>query len=108
MHKLLALYKAPTDVEAFFNHYESVHRPLVEKVPGLVSIELTKIDRTLFGEPGNFLLAEMRFADAESFKAGMRSPENAAAGTDLSFFARDLVTVMTGTVLPASVENCGD
>ena len=97
VHKMLALYRAPDDIDAFLDHYRSVHRPLVEKVPGLVRMELTRIDRTLIGEQGNFLLAEMLFADAESLKAAVRSPENAAAGADLGNFASGLVTVMLGS-----------
>lgn len=99
MKKLIALYKAPGDPDAFMAHYRTTHLPLVEKIPGLVRAELTMIDRTLMGEQGNFLLAEMFFADADSFKAAMKSPENAATGADLTNFAEGLVTVMTGTVL---------
>lgn len=99
MKKLLALYKVPADSDAFMRHYRETHLPLVNKIPGLVKTELTLIERTLMGEPGNFLLAEMYFADAESFKAAMKSSENAATGADLANFAEGIVTVMTGAVL---------
>ena len=99
MKKLIALYRAPADADVFMAHYRTTHLPLVEKIPGLVRAELTRIDRTLMGEQGNFLLVEMIFADAESFKAAMKSPENAATGADLANFAQGLVTVMTGTVI---------
>lgn len=97
MKKLIALYKAPADPDAFLAHYRERHLPLVQKIPGLVRTELTRIDRTLMGEPGNFLLAEMYFAE-DQFRDAMRSPENAATGQDLANFAEGLVTVMTGTV----------
>ena len=96
MKKLLALYKAPADPEAFMRYYEDVHVGLVDKIPGLLKLEITRISRTLIGEPGNFLLAEMSFADPASFKAAMGSPENAAVGADLANFAEGLVTVMIG------------
>ena len=97
MKKLIALYAMPNDPEAFMAHYRTVHLPLVNKIPGLLKAELTVIDRTLMGEPGNFILAEMYFED-DKFKDAMRSPENAATGQDLANFAEGLVTVMTGTV----------
>jgi uncharacterized protein (TIGR02118 family) len=96
MKKLLALYKTPGDPEAFLAHYRTTHLPLVQKIPGLVRADVTLIDRTLMGEQGNFMLAEMLFADADSFRAAMKSPENAATGADLANFAEGLVTVMTG------------
>ena len=99
MRKLIALYKAPADTDAFMRHYRETHIPLVGRIPGLVKTELTLIERTLMGEPGNFLLAEMYFADADSFNAAMKSPENAATGADLANFAAGLVTVMTGEVM---------
>lgn len=98
MKKLIVLYKTPTNADAFIKHYRDVHLPLVAKIPGLVRKEVTMIDRTLLGEPGNHMLVEMYFAEAESFKAAMKSPENAATGADLANFAGSLVTVMTGTV----------
>jgi len=98
MKKLIALYKTPVDADAFVTHYRDVHLPLVAKIPGLVRTEVTMIDRTLLGEPGSHMLVEMYFVDAESFKAAMKSPENAATGADLANFAKGLVTVMTGTV----------
>jgi len=99
MKKLIALYKAPADPAAFMDYYAGVHAPLVGKIPGLVKAEITRINRTLAGDQGNFLLAEMYFADEDSFRAAMKSPENAATGADLANFAGGLVTVMTGDVI---------
>jgi uncharacterized protein (TIGR02118 family) len=98
MKKLIALYKAPGDPDAFMAHYRANHLPLVDKIPKLVRTELTLVERTLMGEQGNYLLAEMYFEDAD-FKDALRSPENAATGADLAAFAEGLVTVMTGSVL---------
>jgi len=98
MKKLIALYKTPADPEAFMSHYRTRHLPLVEKIPGLVRAELTLVERTLVGEAGNYLLAEMYFED-DRFRDAMRSPENAATGKDLAIFADGLVTVMAGAVL---------
>ncbi|HJS40113.1 MAG TPA: EthD family reductase [Sphingomicrobium sp.] len=99
MKKMIVLYKTPADPEAFMRHYREKHLPLVARIPGLVKTELTLVERTLMGEQGNFLLAELYFADAESFKAAMKSTENAATGADLANFAEGLATVMTGEVI---------
>lgn len=97
MKKLIALYRTPDDAEAFLAHYRTRHLPLVHKIPGLIRAEVTLIERTLVGEAGNFLLAEMYFED-DRFKDALRSPENADAGKDVALFADGLVTVMTGDV----------
>ena len=99
MKKLIAIYRVPGDAEAFLTHYREKHMPLASKIPGLIRAEVTQIERTILGEAGNFLLAEMYFADADSFKAAMKSPENAATAADLANFAEGLVTVMTGEVI---------
>lgn len=43
MVKLIALYRYPEDPESFDKHYEQVHTPLVEKMPGLKKLEVTRI-----------------------------------------------------------------
>ncbi|QQE76874.1 EthD family reductase [Alicyclobacillus sp. SO9] len=102
MYKLVALYRQPEDKKAFDEHYESVHTPLVKKIPGLVKLEVTKIDGDAMGKASKFyLLAEMYFEDEESFQKAMTSPENRATGKDLMSFAGDIVQLMTGE---ASVE----
>ena len=99
MKKMVVIYKAPPDADAFMAYYRSKHAPLVRQIPGLVKLEATLINRTLLGEQGNFLLSEMYFADADSFRSAMKSPENAATGADLANFAPGLATVMTGEMI---------
>lgn len=99
MKKMIVLYQMPSDPEAFMRHYREKHLPLVARIPGLVKSEITLVERTLMGEQGNFLLAELYFADAESFRTAMKSGENAATGADLANFAEGLATVMTGEVI---------
>lgn len=99
MIKMIAIYQTPEDAEAFLTHYRDVHVPLVKKVPGLLRAEVTKINRTMIGDNAPFLIAEMYFADKESFSAAMKSPENAAAGQDLMTFAKGRVTLVQGEIL---------
>ena len=93
--KLIALYKDPPDPATFEEAYFNTHLPLIAKVPGLQRTAITRIRRTLVGD-GYYLMAEMYFQDAESFKAAMKSPEMAAAGDNLNTFADGLVTMMFG------------
>lgn len=101
MIKFIALYKKPADEAAFMRHYTEVHTPLVLRVPGLERLEVTRLTRNPLGggEPAYFLMAEMYYPDLDTFKAAMRSPENAATGADLMTFADDVVTLLQGEVL---------
>ena len=93
--KLIALYKHPSDLGAFDEAYFKTHLPLIEKVPGIQKTVITRINRTVMGE-GFYMMAEMYFASADALKAGMKSPEMAAAGENLNSFASGLVTLMFG------------
>lgn len=93
--KLIALYKQPEDIQAFEESYFNTHMPLIHKVPGLQRTVITRFNRTLMGEPF-FMMAEMYFTDESALKAGMKSPEMAAAGENLNSFAAGLVTLMLG------------
>ncbi|HLE50624.1 MAG TPA: EthD family reductase [Anaerolineales bacterium] len=93
--KLIALYKESPDPAAFEEAYFNTHLPLIAKAPGLQRTVITRIRRTLVGD-GYYLMAEMYFQDAESFKAAMKSPEMATAGDNLNTFAAGLVTLMYG------------
>lgn len=93
--KLIALYKQPADPQAFDNAYFNTHVPLIKKVPGLQTIEVTRVTRTLAGD-GLYLLAEMTFADNDALKAALKSPEMAEAGKNLNSFAADGYTLLIG------------
>ncbi len=95
--KLIALYDQPEDPEAFDEAYFNTHLPLLEKVPGLQNTEVTRFTRTVMGE-GLYMMAVMDFADEDTLKQAMRSPEMQAAGENLNGFAAGLVTLMYGAV----------
>lgn len=98
MIKLVALFKRPEDPGEFDAHYTGVHAALMQKVPGLERMELTRNIKAFRGEPEYYLVAEMYFRDSESFDAAMASEENRAAGKDLMSFAREYVTMFYGEV----------
>jgi uncharacterized protein (TIGR02118 family) len=92
--KLIALYRKPDDVEKFMRHYDDVHTPLVRKLPHLQELRVSHVTGSPMGSPPYYLMAEMAFADRETFDQAMASPENRAAGKDLMSFAGGLVTLM--------------
>ena len=94
--KLIALYKQPEDPEAFDKRYFDGHVPLVEKIPGLKSVNVTRFKKTLSGD-GFYLMAEMDFGDRDTFNAAMNSEEMGATGKDINEFAGHLMTLMIGT-----------
>lgn len=99
MVKLIALYRAPPDPQAFDRAYFETHLPLLKSVPGLRRTSVTRFTRTVMGE-GFYLMAEMTFEDMDSLKAGMKSEAMAAAGKNLEGFASGLTTLMFAEQLP--------
>jgi uncharacterized protein (TIGR02118 family) len=93
MVKLIAMFRKPVDVQAFDRAYFETHIPLVNKVPGLQRVEVSRITGGLGGEPDFYLIAELYFPDKETMDHAMASPENAEAGKNLMTFARGLVTL---------------
>jgi uncharacterized protein (TIGR02118 family) len=93
VHILTVAYAQPSDTDAFDRYYESTHRPLAEKVPGLVSFTARKCV-SLDGQPAPYyLLAELSFAGAGELAAGLASPEGQAAAADIANFADGGVTL---------------
>ena len=94
MIKLIALFKKPEDVDAFEQHYNDVHVPLIKQVPYMRNFVSSKAFGAPRGEPAYYKIAEMWFDDRAAFDAGMASDENRAAGKDLMSFAREVVTML--------------
>lgn len=92
--KLMAFYATPDDPAAFERHYETVHTPLVEKIPGLASLNIARSRQRLMGDCDIYLVAEMVFPDQATFDRAMASVENKAAGRDLANFAKGKVTLV--------------
>jgi uncharacterized protein (TIGR02118 family) len=96
MHKLIALFKTPADVQAFDKHYAEVHLPLVKNVPGLSGLIVSRGTTPPWGgEMPYYLITEMQFPDEATFKAAMSSGENRAVGKDARQFAGNILTLVT-------------
>lgn len=101
MFQLTALYNHPEDVAAFDKHYDEVHAPLANTIPGLQRYTVARPGPDAEGNaPLYHLVAVLDFADEAAFGAGMGSPEGQAAVADLPNFAGAGVTLLTG---PANI-----
>jgi len=98
MVKLIAMYKTPSDIGEFEKHYFDVHMPLIEKMPGLLKTEVSKISGMPGQESKYHMMAEMYFENMDKLNESMASPEGRAAGKDLMGFAKDYVIMMFGDV----------
>ena len=94
MAKMVALFPRPDDLDAFEKHYREVHTPLVQKMPGLKRLEVTRFTGAPMGEPRYYLMAEMYFEDRDAMLASARSAEGMACGKDAYVFSNKTVHMM--------------
>jgi uncharacterized protein (TIGR02118 family) len=98
MVKLVALYRKPADIEHFDKHYFNSHLPLVNNIPGLRKVEITRINGAPIGETPYHLMAEMYYDSVEAMNAANASPEGKATARDLMSFAANIVSMFYGEV----------
>ena len=98
MMKLTVLYGPPTDTAAFDQHYQDVHVPLAQKIPGVTRFEAGKVSTVDGSDSPYYLMAQLWFEDMAAFGAGMGSPEGAAAGADVASFATGGATMLVTEV----------
>ncbi len=87
MPRFVALYRTPDDTDdsaRFEEAYRATHLPLVAATPGLVRVEVSRVRRTLVGQPAPMLMAVMDFVDSDALRAGMSSPQWAESGRNLA------------------------
>ena len=63
MARFIAMYSAPSDPEAFDQHYREVHIPLANQLPGLRRYTLSKNARLIRGQEPWYLIAELEWDD---------------------------------------------
>ena len=100
VHKFVAVYDAPAEPEAFDAAYFGTHLPLLDRVPGLLRTEVSRVIRVVRGSQGLHLMAEMYFPDGDTLRSALRSQEWAAAGENLtSIGGLELATMYTVEVV---------
>ena len=93
MPRLIALYNAPDDADAFDAHYRDVHSPIVAGYPNLRNVTLTT-PIGVAGRPAPYhLMAEMHFDTVADLEAALGSEAGAASAKDLRNFAGAGVTL---------------
>lgn len=94
MPQLIVTYGRPDDAAAFDDHYTSTHKPLADKIPGLLGWHAGHCTTTDGSQPPHYLVAVLSFASQEALTAGMASPEGQAAVADVANFATGGSTVL--------------
>jgi uncharacterized protein (TIGR02118 family) len=87
MHKFVAYYPPPEDLEAFKKYYTEVHLPLVLDLPGIQNPCYSFDVTTLAGDPQYVLAFEAEFDNASAFQNALTSPQGAKASADVANFA---------------------
>jgi uncharacterized protein (TIGR02118 family) len=87
MHVLTVGYGQPGDQAAY---YQSTHRPLAQRVPGLLSFTARRCASLDASAPPYYLIAELAFPSAEALAAALASPEGQAAAADIANFASNV------------------
>ncbi len=88
---LVVLYDVPADPAAFDDHYQTVHVPLTQALPGLRSYTLAKQPRPLRGAPV-WQIATMTWATMADLEAAFASAAGQGAAADMANLTR-LTTV---------------
>lgn len=88
MAKLVVMYKTPTDVAVFDEHYFGKHVPLAKGLPGLRSYEVSQGSVATPGGPSGYhLIATLEFDDLTAIQNAFASPEGRAAVADVGVIA---------------------
>ena len=93
MPRLIALYNAPDDTDAFDAHYRDVHVPIVSRYPNLRDVRLSKPAGVGGREAAYYLMAEMTFDSEADLDAALSSEAGAESARDLRNFAGAGVTM---------------
>lgn len=95
-YKVIATYKVPEsedDKAAFNTYFKETHTPICLAVPGITEVRVNSILGGPAGESDLYQISEMVFADKDSWKAAMKTPEMMESGKDAMKFAGKLVSV---------------
>ena len=87
MPRLIALYNAPEDTDAFDAHYRDVHMPIVDRYPNLRDVRLSKPAGVGGRAAAYYLMAEMIFDSFGDLDTALGSEAGAESARDLRNFA---------------------
>ncbi len=93
MPRLIALYNAPADPDAFDAHYRDVHAPIIRRYPNLREMRLSSPKGVAGQPPPWYLMAEMAFDTDADLEAALGSDAGRDSARDLRNFAQAGVTL---------------
>lgn len=94
MHRFVALYPPPQDLEAFTQYYSDVHVPLVAALPGIRNMSYSFDATVLHGDAEFVCVFEAEFEDRAALQSALGSPQGAAAAADVANFATGGVVLL--------------
>jgi uncharacterized protein (TIGR02118 family) len=87
VHRLLVLYRPPTDPDHFRSYYEETHLKLVAELPGLRGYRYAFDVATAEGDSPYFCVFEADFDDAAAYGVAMGTPQGQATRADVANYA---------------------
>jgi len=99
VHKIVVLYNAPADPQAFKDYYERKHLPLAAGLPGLTASRHSFAVEGMGGPAPYFAIWEGEFADAAAFGAAMASDLGQAVAADTANYADGGLTMFHFTAV---------
>jgi uncharacterized protein (TIGR02118 family) len=93
MHKLMLLFRPPTDIERFEQEWSRSFVPAAERMPGIRRITVSRAMESLGGPLDLYLVHEFFFESLLDARNAMASPSGEAAGRALMAFASGAVTL---------------
>ena len=91
--RLVALYSAPADPEAFDRHYADLHTPIILRYPRLRELRTTRVEPMGPRSTAFYLQAEMVFDSRADLDAAVGSAAGVESARDLRNFASAGVTL---------------
>jgi uncharacterized protein (TIGR02118 family) len=94
MVKVLVLFGAPVDLQAFGRHFEQVHEPLLVELPGLRAFDVLDVSGAARGVSPFHLIVELQFASEQDMQSCLNSEQGQRMARDFGRFASGGVTVL--------------
>src|SRR5437762_13261871 len=105
--RLIPLYQAPADPEAFDRHYHEVHTPIVLRYPKLRELIVGNVEPMGPRSVPYYLATQMVFDSREDLDAAMASDAGIESARDLRNFAEAGVTLYVADDSSTSVVRPG-
>jgi uncharacterized protein (TIGR02118 family) len=94
MARMVVIYRNPKDPAAFDRHFVDVHAPLVQRLPGLRRMEISRGAITSRGDDGAHLVVILHFDSVADIHAAFASPAGQAAIADRMDVPPDSLTIL--------------